>query len=118
MLHPVVPGVGDVDRSIRRHRHAPRLIEGAAGGLRLRRICEAAPHLQDGAVRSQMLDAMVEGVGHVQAAIGGDGDAARRIEQPGSAPAASTIGCAGSWIMPLAYGSSIAVGSSAAAVTP
>src|SRR5262249_4135360 len=67
-LHPVVPGVGDVDVAARRDRDAPRLLELAVVGAL------GAPGQDELAVAVELLDAVIERVDGVQRAVGRRGD--------------------------------------------
>ena len=84
LLNAIVPGIGHIDTAIQRDGHSPRLVECSTRRGSFGDVCKGTPHLQNLPRGIEVLDAVIARVSHIQAAIRGQGDAARRLELAGS----------------------------------
>ena len=76
----MIPGIGDVHRSIRTDRDTPRLIEGALRSVSGGDIGKTAPFLEKGSIGCDMQDAVIARICYIKITVQTIGDGARRIQ--------------------------------------
>ncbi len=92
LLNPLVACVRHVDVALGVYGHVPRSPEDAGGPQGALRDAVGAPLEQEAALGVEFLDAVIPGVGHVDGAVVGHGDAPRLLKLAGAIPLAAPLG--------------------------